>query len=83
LSKNQHFTSTEVARITDNFRTVIGEGGFGKVYFGRLDNGTEVAVKMLSQSSKQGYKQFHTEVRNITAARIDVSCFSILWQFYS
>ncbi|XP_039163733.1 putative leucine-rich repeat receptor-like protein kinase At2g19210 isoform X1 [Eucalyptus grandis] len=41
LSKNQHFTSTEVARITDNFRTVIGEGGFGKVYFGRLDNGTK------------------------------------------
>ncbi|XP_039163735.1 receptor-like protein kinase At3g21340 [Eucalyptus grandis] len=63
LSKNQHFTSTEVARITDNFRTVIGEGGFGKVYFGRLDNGTEVAVKMLSQSSKQGYKQFHTEAQ--------------------
>ncbi|KAK3410889.1 hypothetical protein EUGRSUZ_J02923, partial [Eucalyptus grandis] len=63
LSKNRHFTSTEVARITDNFRTVIGEGGFGKVYFGRLDNGTQVAVKMLSRSSKQGYKEFHAEAQ--------------------
>ncbi|KAL3720908.1 hypothetical protein ACJRO7_005677 [Eucalyptus globulus] len=63
LSKNRHFTSTEVARITDNFRTIIGEGGFGKVYFGRLHNGSQVAVKMLSQSSKQGYKEFYREAQ--------------------
>ncbi|KAI3411530.1 Protein kinase domain-containing protein [Psidium guajava] len=63
LSKNRPFTSTEVTRITDNFTTVIGEGGFGKVYFGRLDDGTQVAVKMLSQSSKQGYKEFHAEAQ--------------------
>ncbi|XP_056176534.1 putative leucine-rich repeat receptor-like protein kinase At2g19210 [Syzygium oleosum] len=63
LSKNRTFTSTEVTRITDNFRTVIGEGGFGRVYFGRLDDGTEVAVKMLSHSSKQGSKEFHTEAQ--------------------
>ncbi|KAF7847462.1 hypothetical protein BT93_L2944 [Corymbia citriodora subsp. variegata] len=75
LSKDRHFTSTEITRITDNFRTVIGEGGFGKVYLGRLGNGTQVAVKMLSRLSKQGYKEFHTEVQNITAARINVSCF--------
>ncbi|KAF8031036.1 hypothetical protein BT93_D0271 [Corymbia citriodora subsp. variegata] len=63
LSKDRHFTSTEITRITDNFRTVIGEGGFGKVYLGRLGNGTQVAVKMLSRLSKQGYKEFHTEVQ--------------------
>ncbi|KAF8011611.1 hypothetical protein BT93_J2023 [Corymbia citriodora subsp. variegata] len=63
LSKDRHFTSTEVTRITDNFRTVIGEGGFGKVYLGRLGDGTQVAVKMLSPSSKQGYKEFHTEAQ--------------------
>ncbi|KAF7846880.1 hypothetical protein BT93_L3629, partial [Corymbia citriodora subsp. variegata] len=63
LSKDRHFTSTEVTRITDNFRTVIGEGGFGKVYLGRLGDGTQVAVKMLSRSSKQGYKEFHTEAQ--------------------
>ncbi|XP_039155588.1 LOW QUALITY PROTEIN: probable LRR receptor-like serine/threonine-protein kinase At4g29180 [Eucalyptus grandis] len=63
LSKNQLFTSTEITRITDNFGTIIGEGGFGKVYLGRLDNGTKVAVKLLSRSSKQGYKEFHAEVQ--------------------
>ncbi|KAF8027614.1 hypothetical protein BT93_E0507 [Corymbia citriodora subsp. variegata] len=63
LSKDRHFTSTEVTGITDNFRTVIGEGGFGKVYLGRLGNGTQVAVKMLSRSSKQGYKEFHVEAQ--------------------
>ncbi|KAL3719706.1 hypothetical protein ACJRO7_004652 [Eucalyptus globulus] len=63
LSKNQPFTPTEVTRITYDFRTVIGEGGFGKVYLGKLDDGTEVAVKILSQSSKQGYKEFHPEAQ--------------------
>ncbi|KAI6671854.1 hypothetical protein NL676_006739 [Syzygium grande] len=63
LSKNRPFTSTELARITNNFITVIGEGGFGKVYFGRLDNGSQVAVKKLSPSSKQGYKEFHAEAQ--------------------
>ncbi|XP_048139366.1 receptor-like protein kinase At3g21340 [Rhodamnia argentea] len=63
LSKNRPFTSTEVTRLTDNYSTVIGEGAFGKVYFGRLDNGTQVAVKMLSRSSKQGYKEFHAEAQ--------------------
>jgi len=75
LSKNRPFTSTEVTRITDNFRTVIGEGGSRKVYFGRLDDGIQVAVKMLSRSSKQGYKEFHAEVWDISVTRIDVACF--------
>ncbi|KAF8023258.1 hypothetical protein BT93_F0687 [Corymbia citriodora subsp. variegata] len=42
---------------------VIGEGGFGKVYLGTLDNGAIVAVKMLSESSKQGYKEFQAEAK--------------------
>ncbi|KAI6671843.1 hypothetical protein NL676_006728 [Syzygium grande] len=63
LSKNRPFTSAELTRITNNFITVIGEGGFGKVYFGRLDDGSQVAVKMLSPSSKQGYKEFHAEAQ--------------------
>ncbi|XP_039158979.1 senescence-induced receptor-like serine/threonine-protein kinase [Eucalyptus grandis] len=61
--KNRPFTYREVSRITRNFGRVIGEGGFGKVYVGALDNGTGVAVKMLSESSKQGYKEFQAEAR--------------------
>ncbi|KAK3410880.1 hypothetical protein EUGRSUZ_J02909 [Eucalyptus grandis] len=61
--KNRPFTYREVSRITGNFGRVIGEGGFGKVYVGALVNGTRVAVKMLSESSKQGYKEFQAEAR--------------------
>ncbi|XP_039158977.1 putative leucine-rich repeat receptor-like serine/threonine-protein kinase At2g19230 [Eucalyptus grandis] len=61
--KNRPFKYEEVSRITGNFGQVIGEGGFGKVYLGALDNSTVVAVKILSQSSKQGYKEFQAEAR--------------------
>ncbi|KAF7847895.1 hypothetical protein BT93_L2475 [Corymbia citriodora subsp. variegata] len=61
--KNRPFKYGEVSRITGNFGRVIGEGGFGKVYLGTLDSGTVVAVKMLSKSSKQGYKEFQAEAQ--------------------
>ncbi|KAF2294536.1 hypothetical protein GH714_012349 [Hevea brasiliensis] len=62
-SKNQTFSYSEIVSITDNFNTTIGGGGFGKVYFGTLKDGTQVAIKLLSQSSKQGYKEFQAEVQ--------------------
>ncbi|KAF8042319.1 hypothetical protein BT93_A0823 [Corymbia citriodora subsp. variegata] len=61
--KNRSFKYGEVSRITGNFEQVIGGGGFGKVYLGTLDNGTVVAVKVLSESSKQGYKEFQAEAQ--------------------
>ncbi|KAF8012125.1 hypothetical protein BT93_I0299 [Corymbia citriodora subsp. variegata] len=61
--KNRPFEYREVSKITGNFGQVIGEGGFGKVYHGTLDDGTVVAVKMLSESSKQGYKEFQAEAQ--------------------
>ncbi|KAJ8753663.1 hypothetical protein K2173_026339 [Erythroxylum novogranatense] len=60
-SKNRSFTYAEIISITNNFRDEIGEGGFGKVYRG-MSNGTQVAVKLLSASSKQGCKEFLAEV---------------------
>uniref|UniRef100_A0A0D3ECU1 Protein kinase domain-containing protein n=1 Tax=Brassica oleracea var. oleracea TaxID=109376 RepID=A0A0D3ECU1_BRAOL len=44
----KRFTYSEVIKMTNNFQRVVGEGGF--------------AVKLLSQSSTQGYKQFKAEV---------------------
>ncbi|KAJ9130355.1 hypothetical protein P3X46_034684 [Hevea brasiliensis] len=62
-SKNRTFSYSEIISITDNFKTVIGGGGFGKVYFGTLKDGTQVAIKLLSQSSNQGYREFQAEVQ--------------------
>ncbi|KAL9463564.1 hypothetical protein AB3S75_001386 [Citrus x aurantiifolia] len=59
---SRQFTYSEVLRMTNNFERVLGKGGFGTVYHGKLDN-DEVAVKMLSPSSSQGYKQFQAEVK--------------------
>ncbi|XP_074272074.1 cysteine-rich receptor-like protein kinase 25 [Silene latifolia] len=49
---------------TNNFSddNKIGEGGFGSVYKGTLQNGVEIAVKRLSKGSKQGLEQFKNEV---------------------
>ncbi|KAL3510544.1 hypothetical protein ACH5RR_029945 [Cinchona calisaya] len=41
----------------------LGEGGFGPVYKGRLDDGREIAVKKLSQSSRQGKREFMNEAK--------------------
>nr|POF25148.1 putative leucine-rich repeat receptor-like serine/threonine-protein kinase [Quercus suber] len=62
-SQNQRYSYSEVVSITNNFKTIIGEGGFGKVYLGKLKDETQVAVKFLSTSSYQGYKEFRAEAQ--------------------
>ncbi|XP_008462394.2 putative leucine-rich repeat receptor-like serine/threonine-protein kinase At2g19230 [Cucumis melo] len=59
--KHREYSYSEVVSITNNFRDIIGEGGFGKVYKGVLKDKTLVAVKLLSSTSKQGYREFQTE----------------------
>ncbi|CAM0951316.1 unnamed protein product [Alopecurus aequalis] len=39
----------------------LGEGGFGPVYRGRLDDGRDVAVKRLGAGSRQGAREFKNE----------------------
>ncbi|EOA26303.1 hypothetical protein CARUB_v10024714mg [Capsella rubella] len=62
LSKKIRFTYVEVQEMTNNFQRVLGEGGFGVVYHGCVNVTQQVAVKLLSQSSSQGYKHFKAEV---------------------
>ncbi|KAK2644782.1 hypothetical protein Ddye_019977 [Dipteronia dyeriana] len=40
----------------------LGEGGYGPVYKGVLQDGQEVAVKKLSKTSTQGFEEFKNEV---------------------
>jgi len=48
--------------MTNNFEKILGKGGFGMVYHGTVNDAEQVAVKMLSPSSSQGYKEFKAEV---------------------
>ncbi|XP_042412973.1 putative leucine-rich repeat receptor-like protein kinase At2g19210 [Zingiber officinale] len=63
--ENREFTYSELERITDNFKNSIGKGAFGTVYYGLLEDGTQVAVKLRSQSSSQGTKEFLAEALNL------------------
>lgn len=59
------FSFQELAIATGNFReeSLLGEGGFGKVYKGLLANSKKiVAIKQLNQDGLQGNREFIVEV---------------------
>ncbi|KAK9086560.1 hypothetical protein Syun_028954 [Stephania yunnanensis] len=61
----QVFTFRELATATKNFKQecLLGEGGFGRVYKGRLEStGQAVAVKQLDRNGLQGNREFLVEV---------------------
>ncbi|KAL3501916.1 hypothetical protein ACH5RR_036365 [Cinchona calisaya] len=63
--EQKQFQFQTLVSATKNFdpSNKLGEGGFGSVYKGRLDDGREIAVKKLSRSSRQGKKEFMTEAK--------------------
>ncbi|KMZ66905.1 Protein kinase-like protein [Zostera marina] len=61
----QTFSYKELAAATKNFKSdcLLGEGGFGRVYKGKLDNINQiVAIKQLDQNGLQGNREFLVEV---------------------
>ncbi|KAL8262217.1 hypothetical protein R6Q59_026266 [Mikania micrantha] len=69
-----HPTSTrfiayeELKEATNNFEhsSLLGEGGFGRVFRGVLNDGTHVAIKRLSTGGQQGDKEFLVEVEMLS-----------------
>jgi len=68
----KRFRYGELAVATDNFsdQQKLGEGGFGSVYRGYLkEMDLHVAIKRVSKGSKQGRKEYASEVRIISRLR--------------
>ncbi|XP_065000475.1 proline-rich receptor-like protein kinase PERK15 [Musa acuminata AAA Group] len=62
------FSYEELKDATNNFESasMLGEGGFGRVFKGVLSDGTAVAIKKLSSGGHQGDKEFLVEVEMLS-----------------
>ncbi|KAI3755362.1 hypothetical protein L1987_55159 [Smallanthus sonchifolius] len=89
-SMPRRFSYHELARSTGDFADTnkLGEGGFGGVYKGFLkDVSMYVAVKRISKSSRQGIKEYASEVRAADSrlgsnfVEVEITCLMIvgLW----
>ncbi|XP_074288657.1 LEAF RUST 10 DISEASE-RESISTANCE LOCUS RECEPTOR-LIKE PROTEIN KINASE-like 1.2 [Silene latifolia] len=65
------FSYTELQEATNNFDDTreLGDGGFGIVYYGKLKDGREVAVKRLYEKNYKQVGQFMNEIEILTRLR--------------
>ncbi|KAL2530005.1 putative serine/threonine-protein kinase RLCKVII [Forsythia ovata] len=69
--KARKFTFAELVTATENFKAdyFLGEGGFGKVYKGHLQDSDQiVAIKQLDRNGCQGIREFVVEVLTLSMA---------------
>ncbi|CAN0916318.1 G-type lectin S-receptor-like serine/threonine-protein kinase At1g11280, partial [Linum grandiflorum] len=63
---NVRLWSIELATNNFDISNLLGRGGFGPVYLGKLPNGKIMAIKRLSSSSGQGAGEFKNEITLIS-----------------
>lgn len=65
------FSYAELEEATSNFDSFkeLGDGGFGAVYYGKLRDGREVAVKRLYEHNCKRMEQFKNEIEILTRLR--------------
>jgi hypothetical protein len=61
----RRYSYLDIKKMTNFFRDKLGEGGFGGVYKGKLQDGFLVAVKLLKESRGNG-EEFINEVASIS-----------------
>ncbi|XP_042517277.1 proline-rich receptor-like protein kinase PERK3 isoform X2 [Macadamia integrifolia] len=67
-SSTRFIAYEELREATNNFEpaSMLGEGGFGRVFKGVLSDGTAVAIKKLTNGGQQGDKEFLVEVEMLS-----------------
>lgn len=67
-SSTRFLAFEELKQATNNFEaaSLLGEGGFGRVFKGVLSDGTAVAIKRLTSGGQQGDKEFLVEVEMLS-----------------
>lgn len=62
------FSLAEIEKATEKFslKKVLGEGGFGCVYHGIMQDGSEVAVKLLTKGNQNGDREFIAEIEMLS-----------------
>ncbi|GMI89549.1 hypothetical protein like AT1G55200 [Hibiscus trionum] len=71
VQDSKTFTYSEIQQATDDFsmNNLLGEGGYGHVYKGKLKDGQLIAAKVRKQESSQGFTEFNSEVSVLSFAR--------------
>lgn len=69
------FTEGEIERITNNYRTILGKGGFGEVYKGVVEDNSMVAVKKFihTHNVKENFAKeltVHREINHKNVVRL-------------
>ncbi|XP_051148588.1 LEAF RUST 10 DISEASE-RESISTANCE LOCUS RECEPTOR-LIKE PROTEIN KINASE-like 1.2 [Andrographis paniculata] len=65
------FSYADLKIATDNFNpsNELGDGGFGTVYYGKLEDGREVAVKRMYDHNYRRMEQYMNEIKILTSLR--------------
>ncbi|KAI9396348.1 hypothetical protein POPTR_004G113400v4 [Populus trichocarpa] len=88
------YSYKDIQKATQKFTTVLGQGSFGPVYKAVMPTGEVLAVKVLASNSKQGEKEFQTEISllgrlhhrnlvNLLGYCIDKGSHMLIYQFMS
>nr|XP_043617312.1 probable serine/threonine-protein kinase PBL15 [Erigeron canadensis] len=71
IKDSMRFSYSEIHLATNYFSedNLLGEGGYGLVYKGQLNDGQIIAAKVRKQASTQGFEEFNSEIYVLSFAR--------------